>query len=76
MNKMAKTKAAMIHPQERSISGICNSVLGMRGPWSRLAIQAKPECPPNEAAAAEIRINIGLTGFSAPAMVESIPEVK
>ena len=56
MDPIARIAAAMIHPRLRSISGIWNSLLGMRGSWSRLHIQASPDCPPKDAAAAEIAI--------------------
>jgi hypothetical protein len=45
------------------------------GPESRFHIHASPELPPNDAAAAEIRINSGPTGFSAPATQARTPAV-
>jgi len=76
MNPIARTIAEMIHPRLLSISGIWNSLLGMRGLWSRFHIHASPECPPKDEAAAEIRINSGPTGFSAPATQERTPAVR
>jgi hypothetical protein len=76
MNAIARIRAATIHPCLRSISGICSSLLGMRWPRSSVHIHTSPDFPPNEAAAADTRINNGPTGFSAPAMQERIPAVR
>jgi len=76
MNAMARIKPETIHPRLRMISGICNSLLALFGLWNKLHIHARPECPPNDAAAAETKINSGPTGLNAPATQERIPEVK
>src|SRR4029077_17268865 len=75
MNTIARTAAAIIHARLSSISGICNSLLRMRGPWSKIHIHASPECPPKDAAAAETKIKSGPTGLSAPAAQERTPPV-
>ena len=63
MKTIVRTAAVMIHSWLRPISGICNSLLGMRGPWSKVHIHASPECPPKDAAA-ETRIKSGPTGLA------------
>lgn len=69
MKSAATINAAMIHARLR-----CNvkggvGVFGANRMPKHCVIQAIPEVPPNDAAAAESGIRIQLTGFKTPAAV-------
>ena len=63
----AVVPARAIQPRDRSIASGALLVAGYSGFWRSSVIHASAEAPPNDAAAAEIRTNSGLTGLNAPA---------
>jgi len=78
--KMSKINAiipASIHHQFRFILAGASGVLASAAfPADQGDIQINPEAPPNEAAAAEIKINSGPTGLNNPDIHNAIPPLR
>jgi hypothetical protein len=77
MRKIKAISPITIQPQLRWIvMGDGGVVASGAFPADQGDIQTSPEAPPKEAAAAEIKINIGPTGLNNPDMQNAIPPVR
>ena len=77
MRKIKAISPAVIHHQLRVMAaGDCGVLASGAFPADQGAIQMSPDAPPNEAAADEIKINIGPTGLNNPDMQKAIPPLR
>jgi hypothetical protein len=77
MRKIKAISPAVIHHQLRVMAaGVCGVLASGAFPADQGDIQMSPDAPPKEAAAAEIKINIGPTGLNNPDMQKAMPPLR